>query len=58
MSNTSSKRVNRNMARRAVRRVLNGSPEFFQRAGHGITIRKGWGGGLGKNNTIDRGVEG
>jgi len=57
MSNTSSKRVNRQMDRRAVRRVLNNSIDFFTRAGHSNTIRKGWGGGLTKTNIIDRSVE-
>jgi len=57
MSNTTGKRGVRNMQRRQVRRVLNGSPEFFTRAGSAITIRKGWGGGIGKNNLLDRSVE-
>ena len=57
MSNTSSKRVNRQMDRRAIRRVLNGNPEFFSRVGDAKSIRKGWGGGLTKTNIIDRSVE-
>lgn len=52
-----SKRTNRQKDRRHVRRVLNGAPEFFIYAGHGNTIRKGWGGGLTKTNVIDQSVE-
>lgn len=57
MSNTSGKRSVRQMRRRQIRRVLNGSPEFFTRCGVGNTARKGWGGGLTKTNIIDRSVE-
>lgn len=54
MSNTTGKRSVRNMQRRQVRRVLNGAKDFFTHAGSAITIRKGWGGGIGKNNVLDR----
>lgn len=52
-----SKRTNRQKDRRQVRRVLNRAMDYFKNAGHGVTIRKGYGGGLTKNNLIDRSVE-
>lgn len=52
-----SKRINRSMDRRKLRRVLNGSMDFFKTAGHGNTIRKGYGGGITKGNLLDRSVE-
>lgn len=57
MAQKPSKRVNRNMARRHIRRVLNANPCFFKEVGHGRSIRKGYGGGLTKGNLIDRSDE-